>query len=495
MRMRVICSHELAGKMFRVLLFVCLLSLSYGRPGSRKLLGLRPPPSRPGATPAEALWFKDQKLDHFSSDDKRTWSQRYFVNVTLWERDNGPVFLMLGGEGPADPDWLATDTEIMVNAAKYKAFVIFLEHRFYGESHPTPDTSLSNLVYLSSRQALRDAVYFKEYMVTLHNMTDNNKWVSFGGSYSGALSGWLRMLYPETVAGAVATSGPVQAELNFYQYLEVAGESLGTTKNGAQCVDAVRNATFILDSMLADKAQWPMVEKLFNVSPPIQNQDDVALLADSLVGYFAEIVQYNRDNVPFNEVTIDDLCDVMVNTSYGCPLERYAAISYLLSFGETIDANFSRQVEEMRQTPWNSSAVDEGMRQWIYQTCTEFGYYQTTDSAQQPFGDLITLASQLKTCSAVYGLSPNSVNSAVSATNKLYGGRDNIPKNATNIVFPNGSIDPWHALGVLKSDGSLVAVFIDGTAHCANMYPAAPTDLPGLTQARATITATIQEWL
>ena len=96
------------------------------------------------------MWFKEQKLDHFSDSDHRTWSQRYFVNDTLWERKSGPVFLMLGGEGPADPEWLSTDTEIMINAAKFGAFVILLEHRFYGESHPTPDTSLENLVYLSS---------------------------------------------------------------------------------------------------------------------------------------------------------------------------------------------------------------------------------------------------------------------------------------------------------------------------------------------------------
>lgn len=82
--------------------------------------------------------------------------------------------------------------------------------RYYGASHPTPNASLANLQFLSSRQALQDAVYFKHYMVGHHKLTEANKWVSFGGSYSGALSGWLRMYYPNTVVGAVATSGPVQ---------------------------------------------------------------------------------------------------------------------------------------------------------------------------------------------------------------------------------------------------------------------------------------------
>lgn len=30
-------------------------------------------------------------------------------------------------------------------------------------------------------------------------------------------------------------------------------------------------------------------------------------------------------------------------------------------------------------------------RQWTYQTCTEFGFYQTSDSTKQPFGNLFPL--------------------------------------------------------------------------------------------------------
>lgn len=134
-------------------------------------------------------------------------------------------------------------------------------------------------------------------------------------------------------------------------------------------------------------------------------------------------------------------------------------------------------------------------RQWYYQTCTEFGYYQTTDSPQQPFGSLITLSYLTKLCSVAFGISPESIAQSVASTNEYYGGKKLLP-NASAIVFPNGSIDPWHALSITANvSSSLTAIFIPGTAHCANMYPPAPSDPPALSQAREEISHILGSWL
>lgn len=132
-------------------------------------------------------------------------------------------------------------------------------------------------------------------------------------------------------------------------------------------------------------------------------------------------------------------------------------------------------------------------RQWYYQTCTEFGYFQTTDSARQPFGDLISLASFTEVCRLAFNVSAARVFEAVKSTNAFYGGKF---VNATNIAFPNGSIDPWHALSITEDIGpTLKAIFIEGTAHCANMYPARTSDLPSLSKARDQITLNVGTWL
>ncbi len=48
--------------------------------------------------------------------------------------------------------------------------------------------SVGNLVYLSSEQALADLASFRQFIADQFNLTDSNKWVSFGGSYPGMVA-------------------------------------------------------------------------------------------------------------------------------------------------------------------------------------------------------------------------------------------------------------------------------------------------------------------
>ena len=136
-------------------------------------------------------------------------------------------------------------------------------------------------------------------------------------------------------------------------------------------------------------------------------------------------------------------------------------------------------------------------RQWFYQTCNEFGYYQTTDSDNQPFGKMFPLSFAIQQCQDVFGPEYNQsfISSRIAWTTANYGSK-NISKDVQNIVFPNGAIDPWHALGILKSlNPFTTAVYIMGTAHCANMYPPRKGDLKTLVNARQTISHRVGEFL
>ena len=129
----------------------------------------------------------------------------------------------------------------------------------------------------------------------------------------------------------------------------------------------------------------------------------------------------------------------------------------------------------------------------MFQTCSQFAYFQTTDSFNQPFGSLFPLKFIMQQCLDIYGLefTPETIEDAVEWTNTYYGARE-IATSASNIVFPNGSIDPWHALGITSTTSKTVdAIFINGTAHCANMYPPRDSDLEELKEARIKITTLI----
>ena len=71
----------------------------------------------------------------------------------------------------------------------------------------------------------------------------------------------------------------------------------------------------------------------------------------------------------------------------------------------------------------------------------------------------------------------------------------------TNIAFPSGTIDPWHALGVQNSTAALLpqpteqSVFIEGTAHCADLYAPANSDPESLKYAREVIRSLVSKWL
>ncbi len=137
----------------------------------------------------------------------------------------------------------------------------------------------------------------------------------------------------------------------------------------------------------------------------------------------------------------------------------------------------------------------------------EFGYFQTTDNPNQPFGDLVPVTYYTQLCSDVFGIDPNSVGESVNQTNYYYGGNQIPPTGPTNILFVNGTeitvsnsrignIDPWHVLGVTEDiSDSLRAILIDGTAHCANVLPSSPNDPPSLVLARKLTSLQIGEWL
>ena len=61
------------------------------------------------------------------------------------------------------------------------------------------------------RQTLKDIVTFKRDISKTWGLT--GPWILFGCSYAGALATWLKKVYPNDFAGAVASSAPIFAKV------------------------------------------------------------------------------------------------------------------------------------------------------------------------------------------------------------------------------------------------------------------------------------------
>ncbi|XP_042243465.1 putative serine protease K12H4.7 [Homarus americanus] len=460
--------------------------------------GFMYPPKRPEGVQLPPDQWYTQSLNHFNPSDTRTWQQRYFTNDSFYE-PGGPVFLMIGGEGPADPVWMVEGSWVTY-AQSLKAYMLFLEHRYYGKSHPTEDVSVENLAYLSTEQALADLAAFIVDMQESLGFEDN-KWIVFGGSYSGSLAAWFRMKYPHLAHGAVATSAPIVAQVNFKEYLEVVRDSLATVSE--DCNTQIKEAHRELDMLLLHQIGWRTITTEFRLCTPLDARiaDDVSNMFSLLAENIEDVVQYNKDNRAFEgvkgtNITIDTICGIMMNEDEE-PIDRYADVNSMILdvYGKPcLEHTYHAMIEELQATSWeNNESV--GGRAWMYQTCTEYGFYQSSDSENQPFGDKFPIEFFIKQCEDIYGPKFNLslLEAGVKRTNTIFGGRD---LKVTRVVFPNGSIDPWHALGITSDiSNDATAIYINGTAHCANEYPDSPDDPSQLTAAREEVYQLITQWL
>lgn len=86
----------------------------------------------------------------------------------------------------------------------------------------------------------------------------------------------------------------------------------------------------------------------------------------------------------------------------------------------------------------------------------------------------------------------------IDETNSFYGSIKGVAATS-RLLMPNGSVDPWHKLGLIgtnqNQEASAFPIFIKGTAHCADMYPATVLDPTSLKNARTTIQQFIDKWL
>ncbi|XP_054157915.1 putative serine protease K12H4.7 [Oppia nitens] len=431
-------------------------------------------------------WF-DQRVDHFNTNDTRTFKQRYFLNNKYY-KTGGPVFLLVDGENEGQ-DYLITKGAVSEYANRFNALLVDLEHRYYGQSVPTKDLSVENMQYLTVGQALKDTEQFIGYLNRKLSLNNNTtKWIAFGGSYAGNLVAFLREKYPHAVAGSVASSAPVQVRYDYKEYFVAVSKSLGT-----ECSNQIRLAVNQLENQLRTPIGWEAIGNELNLCSPLNGTDKLSVkhLMFGLTAPFTIAAQYNGRA---NTIGVDQLCALMTNgKDVLSPLQRYAKVVGQYFNGQCIGSNYSQYINIIKDISIPSPAG--WIRQWTYQMCTEFGYFWTTDDTDTPFGHNIPIEYYLSQCADIFGkqFTPQFIQKAIDRFNDNYGG---FKLNVTNVVFPNGAVDPYHELSIVKDlNNSTRAILMKTTGHGADMDPTLFTDPRELTDARLAIQKQIQLFL
>jgi len=128
---------------------------------------------------------------------------------------------------------------------------------------------------------------------------------------------------------------------------------------------------------------------------------------------------------------------------------------------------------------------------WTYQTCSEFGWFQSSESPNQPFGSSFPATLYTDQCHDVFGsdFTEDDIQGYIKATNDEFGG---IHQNIKNLYMTHGGLDPWSKVGAGKAQG---ATIIPQASHCSDLGSISATDSAGLTAAKERLAELVDEWL
>ncbi|KAI3511864.1 hypothetical protein L1887_19024 [Cichorium endivia] len=427
-------------------------------------------------------FFYDQTLDHFNYEPNgyTTFPQRYVINSKWWggADTNAPIFAYLGAEGPIDGD-IKILGFLPENAPRFKALVVYIEHRFYGQSNPvgSMEESVKNKNlrgYFNSAQALADYAEVLEH-IRREFHAHHSPIIVVGGSYGGMLASWFRLKYPHIAFGALASSAPI---LYFDNITPQDGYYSIVTKDfweaSENCYTTIRNSWDEIKKVASGPNGLAILSQKFRTCAPLKSSTELTDFLDSM---YATAAQYNAPpTYPTAQICqgIDGASDAT----------------------DILDRVFAGVVANQDKPCYNMTrGVSQTSIGWEWQTCSEMvmpigitseaSMFPITPYDPQEFID---------NCKKLYGVVPR----AHWATT-YYGGHDIrmvLSKFGSNIIFSNGLRDPYSSAGVLEDiSDTILAVKTTNGSHCLDILNSRLTDPEWLVKQRQEEVEIIKRWL
>jgi hypothetical protein len=301
----------------------------------------------------------------------------------------------------------------------------------------------------------------------------STKWITIGGSYAGGLSGWFRSRYPHLTVGALASSGVVNAIADFTQFDTQIKTSAG--RSSPQCVETMKKLNQFVDTEIyLDSDTGKQIKTLFGASE-MPNDEFLFMFVDGMV----ESVQYGARV---------GLCNKFTEST-----DTMGQIQILKDFAATMNP---LSINDYWSQILGNTTVDQKKsgRQWNYQVCTQLGWFQTPPKEESIRSSKLDMAFWKSYCQRIYGIDafPDTDNYDV-----MHGGAN---LQATNIIYTNGSEDPWQwATHYQDADPTKSAytlmITCDTCAHCVDLGAVNDKTPQAVKDAHVQIVAHMKEWV
>lgn len=130
-------------------------------------------------------------------------------------------------------------------------------------------------------------------------------------------------------------------------------------------------------------------------------------------------------------------------------------------------------------------------RPWYYQTCNEYGWYQSSGSKNQPFGSNFPVTLSTVMCRDVFGskYSDSYIQQLIDDTNTFFGGKQ---PDVENIYQTHGELDPWSPMGHGAAEG---ATILPNASHCTDFGSISSYDSPEMRSSKERLAELVREWL